>query len=146
MSSEGTSPGPENVLHCNASRRLSLERDSVRELIAAGNFFWLDLHAPERHPNRQRLVLAHDRRAFSRDPDAGDAGGIVGIASVLPLPPETIDFGRVGALGAAIQRLYTAPVLGPDAIKFGQGRAARRCLSARRAVGVRHRRSPHRGA
>ena len=41
------SPGPENVLHCDAARPLSLERDRVRELIAAGDFFWLDLHDPQ---------------------------------------------------------------------------------------------------
>jgi len=33
-------------VHCNAARRLSLERDKVRELIAAGAFFWLDVHDP----------------------------------------------------------------------------------------------------
>ncbi len=47
MSSGAPSSGPRNVLHCNGARRLSLERDKVRELIAAGDFFWLDIHDPQ---------------------------------------------------------------------------------------------------
>ncbi|MCY7303057.1 MAG: magnesium/cobalt transporter CorA [Thermoleophilia bacterium] len=39
--------GRDNVLHCSADRRLHLERDRVRELIAAENFFWLDIHDPQ---------------------------------------------------------------------------------------------------
>ena len=40
------SQGPENLVHCNPSHELHLERDRVRELLAAGRFFWLDVHEP----------------------------------------------------------------------------------------------------
>ena len=47
MTSEPESRGPSNVVHCSAVNRLHLERDRIRELLAAGSFFWLDVHAPE---------------------------------------------------------------------------------------------------
>jgi magnesium transporter len=47
VTSEPATPGPANVVHCNAERGLHLERDRVKELLAEGNFFWLDVHAPE---------------------------------------------------------------------------------------------------
>ena len=34
-------------MHCSVDRRLHLERDRVRELVAAGEFFWLDIHDPQ---------------------------------------------------------------------------------------------------
>ena len=39
--------GPANVVHCNGSRPLHLERDRVHELLDGGEFFWLDVHEPE---------------------------------------------------------------------------------------------------
>ena len=47
VTSEHEPPGPANVVHCSAARRLHLERDRVRGLLAEGSFFWLDVHAPE---------------------------------------------------------------------------------------------------
>ncbi len=40
-------PGPANVVHCSADRRLHLERARVRELVDSGDFFWLDVREPE---------------------------------------------------------------------------------------------------
>ena len=40
------SGGPDNLVHCNASHELHLERGRVRELLDAGTFFWLDVHEP----------------------------------------------------------------------------------------------------
>jgi magnesium transporter len=45
--SEPAPPGPTNIVHCGAGHGLHLERDRVRELLADGDFFWLDVHAPE---------------------------------------------------------------------------------------------------
>ena len=42
------SEGPDNLVHCNASHELHLERGRVRELLDAGTFFWLDVHDPEK--------------------------------------------------------------------------------------------------
>ncbi len=47
MTSEPESPGPSNVVHCTTGHGLHLERGRVRELLAGGSFFWLDVHAPE---------------------------------------------------------------------------------------------------
>lgn len=40
-------PGPANVVHCSAEQGLHLELDRVKALLADGDFFWLDVHAPE---------------------------------------------------------------------------------------------------
>jgi magnesium transporter len=45
-SADAGPPGPANVIHCDASRPLDAERGRVRELLGAGQFLWLDLHAP----------------------------------------------------------------------------------------------------
>jgi magnesium transporter len=47
VSSRPESPGPDNLVHCSVDRSLHLERDRVQELLAGGDFFWLDVHAPE---------------------------------------------------------------------------------------------------
>lgn len=47
MTSDHEPPGPVNVIHCGADRPLRLEWDRVRELLAQGSFFWLDVHGPE---------------------------------------------------------------------------------------------------
>jgi magnesium transporter len=47
VTSEHESAGPANLIHCSATRRLHLERERVRELLASENFFWLDVHDPE---------------------------------------------------------------------------------------------------
>ncbi len=47
VSSPSASPGPDNLVHCNAERDLTLERERVRALLDAGSFFWLDLHDPK---------------------------------------------------------------------------------------------------
>jgi len=39
--------GLTNLVHCNAEHGLHLERERVRELLAAGTFFWLDVQGPE---------------------------------------------------------------------------------------------------
>ena len=38
--------GPTNLIHCSEGHGLHLERDRVRELLADGSFFWLDVHEP----------------------------------------------------------------------------------------------------
>jgi magnesium transporter len=38
--------GPANIVHCNVEHGLHLERDKVEALLAAGEFFWLDIHEP----------------------------------------------------------------------------------------------------
>jgi magnesium transporter len=48
-SAAGGSPGRTNVIHCNGSRPLDHERGRVRELLGAGQFLWLDLHAAGPH-------------------------------------------------------------------------------------------------
>ena len=45
---ESDSPGPANVVHCNVEHGLHLERDKVKALLAAGDFFWLDIHEPKK--------------------------------------------------------------------------------------------------
>jgi magnesium transporter len=40
------SSGPANIVHCNVEHGLHLERDKVEALLAAGEFFWLDIHEP----------------------------------------------------------------------------------------------------
>ena len=40
-------PGPANLVHCNADHGLHLERERVRGLFEAGEFFWLDVHGPK---------------------------------------------------------------------------------------------------
>lgn len=47
MTSESRPPGPTNLVACSAAHGLDVERDHVRALLAAGEFFWLDLHDPE---------------------------------------------------------------------------------------------------
>ncbi|WP_411278315.1 magnesium/cobalt transporter CorA [Gaiella sp.] len=47
MSIDPDAPDPGNLLHCSAKRRLQIERDRVHDLLADGEFFWLDLHDPE---------------------------------------------------------------------------------------------------
>ncbi len=47
VSTEHEPPTQENLVHCNADRRLHLERERVRELLAAGSFVWLDIRDPE---------------------------------------------------------------------------------------------------
>jgi magnesium transporter len=42
------SEGPDNLVHCNRSHELHLERDRVRELLDTGTFFWLDVHDPQK--------------------------------------------------------------------------------------------------
>jgi magnesium transporter len=44
---EPDASGPTNLIHCDPRHGLHLERDRVRELLAAGDFFWLDVHEPE---------------------------------------------------------------------------------------------------
>jgi magnesium transporter len=39
--------GPSNVVHCNVEHGLHLERDKVKTLVEAGDFFWLDIHDPK---------------------------------------------------------------------------------------------------
>ena len=46
MTSESRAPGPTNLVACSAAHGLRLERDHVRALLAAGEFFWLDVHDP----------------------------------------------------------------------------------------------------
>ena len=45
---ESDQPGPSNVVHCNVEHGLHLERDKVRALLEAGDFFWLDIHDPQK--------------------------------------------------------------------------------------------------
>jgi len=45
---ESDSSGPANVVHCNVGHGLHLERDRVKELLDAGDFFWLDIHEPKK--------------------------------------------------------------------------------------------------
>jgi len=47
MDSTSEAPEPQNLVHCNAQHGLHLERDRVRELLADGTFFWLDVDGPE---------------------------------------------------------------------------------------------------
>ena len=47
MTSEHDPPGPTNLIHCNGTNGLGSERESVRELLRAGTFFWLDIHDPK---------------------------------------------------------------------------------------------------
>jgi len=42
------SEGPDNLVHCNPSHELHLERDRVRDLLDGGTFFWLDVHDPQK--------------------------------------------------------------------------------------------------
>ena len=46
VTSEPAASGPTNLVHCSADHGLHLEREKVRELLADGSFFWLDVHAP----------------------------------------------------------------------------------------------------
>ena len=39
---------PANVVHCNVEHGLHLERDKVKALLDAGDFFWLDIHEPQK--------------------------------------------------------------------------------------------------
>ncbi len=39
--------GPANLIHCRGAHGLQAERGRVRELLAAGEFFWLDVHEPQ---------------------------------------------------------------------------------------------------
>jgi magnesium transporter len=43
---EPTPSGPTNVVHCNVDHGLHLEREKVRALLDADEFFWLDIHDP----------------------------------------------------------------------------------------------------
>ena len=79
----------------------------------------LDLESLQRDANRQRRIVADDGRPFARDPDIRLAGGVVGIAAMLPVPAEAMRFGRVGALRPSIQRLDAAAVFGLVAIDLG---------------------------
>jgi len=54
------SQGPENLVHCNPTHELHLERDRVKELLDAGTFFWLDVHDPE----KADLEILRDEFAF----------------------------------------------------------------------------------
>ena len=47
MTSESEPPGPGNLIRCDAGHGLHLERERMRELLADGSFFWLDIHDPE---------------------------------------------------------------------------------------------------
>lgn len=47
VTDDDAQPGPANVVHCNRSRSLHLERDRVHELLAGKDFFWLDVHDPQ---------------------------------------------------------------------------------------------------
>ena len=45
---ESDQSGPANVVHCNVDHGLHLERDKVKALLDAGDFFWLDIHEPKK--------------------------------------------------------------------------------------------------
>jgi magnesium transporter len=45
---ESDKSGPSNVVHCNVEHGLHLERDNVKALLDAGDFFWLDIHDPQK--------------------------------------------------------------------------------------------------
>jgi magnesium transporter len=47
VNSEQEPHGPTNLVQCDATRRLHLERDRVHDLLGEGSFFWLDVHEPE---------------------------------------------------------------------------------------------------
>jgi hypothetical protein len=80
---------------------------------APGTF---DLDAAKRYAYWKGWIVADDRRPFASDPDAGLTCGVIGIASMLPVPSEPAGFGRVRSVRAAIQRLDAPTVLGPEAI------------------------------
>jgi hypothetical protein len=80
----------------------------------------LDLDAAERHADGERWIVTNYGRAFAGDPDTRLTCGIVGIAAVLPVPPETAGFGRVRTVRATVQRFDAATVLGPEAVDLGQ--------------------------
>ena len=44
---ESTPSGPTNVVHCSVDHGLHLEREKVRALLDADEFFWLDIHDPK---------------------------------------------------------------------------------------------------
>ena len=46
VTSQDQPVGLANIVHCNAGRSLGVERESIRELVDGGAFFWLDLHDP----------------------------------------------------------------------------------------------------
>ena len=69
----------------------------------------VELAAVHLQPHRHRRVLADDRRALARDPDDGRAAGVVGVAPVLPVPPQTAGVGRVVAEHPPVQRIHGAP-------------------------------------
>ena len=45
---ESDASGPSNVVHCSVEHGLHLERDRVKALLEAGDFFWLDIHEPQK--------------------------------------------------------------------------------------------------
>ena len=77
-----------------------------------------DFDPLDRHADRQRRVVADDRRAFARDPDLRLPGLVVRIASMLPVPAKPERVGGVGAVRASIKRIDAATVVRLEAIDF----------------------------
>ena len=70
----------------------------------------VNLEPFQRYADGKRRVMANDGRAFARHPDLRLAGGVVGIAAMLPVPAQTRGIRRVGALHAAIQQFDTTTI------------------------------------
>jgi len=70
-----------------------------------------DFASAKREANRDRGVVADDRRPFANDPQQRRAVRIVRIATVLPVPSQSACRGRVGAEDASVKRFDAALVL-----------------------------------
>jgi magnesium transporter len=82
MESDPSSPA--NVVHCNVEHRLHLERDKVKALLDAGDFFWLDIHEPKkddleilREEFRFHPLSLEDSWQFDQRPKIDDYDGYV---------------------------------------------------------------------
>jgi magnesium transporter len=57
---EPDSTAPTNIVHCNVEHGLHLEREKVKALLEAGDFFWLDIH----EPTKEDLEILHEEFHF----------------------------------------------------------------------------------
>ena len=81
---ESDQSGPANVVHCNVDHGLHLERDKVKALLDAGDFFWLDIHEPKkgdleilREEFRFHPLSLEDSWQFDQRPKIDDYDGYV---------------------------------------------------------------------
>jgi len=75
-----------------------------------------DFKALQRDTDRERRVLTDDGWTFASHPDAGLAARVVRITAMLPVPPKPVGFSRVGTVGAAVEQIDAAAIVGLETI------------------------------